>query len=208
VAAPAEQCGPDRGALDESEPGDGALDESELGDGELGDGGLDDAARDRAFAQLFRSQYPRVQAYLLRRVAEPETARDLSAEVFRWAWERALQGEQPGAPWLFVTARNLLANSNRALARWNRAQGALVGELTRDPNLAASQADELKERVERALAALAPAQRELLAAHYWDGLSGAECAALLGCSIPAVWMRLTRARAAFKDIFVALEETQ
>jgi RNA polymerase sigma-70 factor (ECF subfamily) len=165
---------------------------------------------------LFRGQYPRVQAYLLRRVAEPETARDLSAEVFRLAWERALRGELPGAPWLFVTARNLLANSNRALARWNRAQDALVGELTRDrnqpdaaaaPAIGAGAAADLEERVEQALAALPQAQRELLAAHYWDGLSGAECAALLGCSIPAVWMRLTRARAAFKAIYLASEET-
>ncbi|MDR0594954.1 MAG: sigma-70 family RNA polymerase sigma factor [Bifidobacteriaceae bacterium] len=175
--------------------------------------------RDRAFAELFRAHHQRVLAYLLRRAAEPETARDLTAEVFRLAWERALAGDLPGPPWLFVAARYLLANSNRAEASRRRAQGALVGELTRDPNWAGAagspagspppgllDADDLGERVRLTLGSLPDAQRELLTAYYWDSLSGAECAALLGCSAPAVWMRLTRARAAFKDLFTASEE--
>jgi hypothetical protein len=51
--------------------------------------------RDDAFVDLFRAQYPRILAYLLRRLGEPETARDLAADVFRLAWERGLEGPLP-----------------------------------------------------------------------------------------------------------------
>jgi RNA polymerase sigma-70 factor (ECF subfamily) len=171
----------------------------------------DEALRDQAFAELFRAHYPRVQAYLWRRTLEPELARDLSSEVFRLAWEASLRTAVPTAPWLFVTARNLLANANRAAARSAKLRHLVAGELSRDPNLntaAVSPAEmtDQQEQVRAALDALPGQQREILMAHYWDGLSGAECAALLGCSTAAVWMRLGRARAAFKDRYATLED--
>jgi RNA polymerase sigma-70 factor (ECF subfamily) len=51
------------------------------------------------------------------------------------------------------------------------------------------------------LAQLPQAQAEILMAAYWDGLSGSECAALFDCSVPAVWMRLARARKAFARLY-------
>ncbi|MDR1188900.1 MAG: RNA polymerase sigma factor [Bifidobacteriaceae bacterium] len=172
--------------------------------------GADDAV-ERAFADLFRTEYPRIVAYLLRRVGEAETARDLAAEVFSLAWERGLEDSLPQAPWLFVTARNLLANHLRASVRVIRLQRVVVNELSRDLGSSAvnnpqERTTDLQERVYRGLDALSEEQREILIAHYWDGLSGAECGALLGCSVPAVWMRLSRARAAFKTLYLKSED--
>ncbi|MDR2377964.1 MAG: RNA polymerase sigma factor [Bifidobacteriaceae bacterium] len=166
--------------------------------------------RDRRFSELFQAHHPRVQAYLLRRTQDREQARDLAAEVFRLAWERALANGQPDPPWLFVTARNLLANARRASDRADRLRLTVAGELTRDPQPhSPGQGDglaDLRERVRVCLDALPEPQREVLMAHYWDDLSGAECAALLGCSTPAVWMRLSRARAAFQSRYSELED--
>jgi RNA polymerase sigma-70 factor (ECF subfamily) len=168
-------------------------------------------AADIAFAGLFKAQYPRIQAYLLRRCGDGELSRDLSAEAFRLAWERTLTGLLPDPPWLFVTARNLLANANRAFARAAKARLALAVEQSREPAMAQGQPGEVdssafQERVYLALETLPEAQREILIAHYWDALSGAECAALLGCSQAAIWMRLSRARSAFKTVYSQLED--
>ncbi|MDR1294921.1 MAG: sigma-70 family RNA polymerase sigma factor [Bifidobacteriaceae bacterium] len=172
--------------------------------------------RDAAFAGLFRAQYPRIQAYLHRRTGNPEEARDLAAEVFRLAWERST-GPNPPAPipptpgWLFVTARNVLANHLRKAATGERLRVAIVGEMARQPLRGAvpgpeSPGHDPSDRVLAILATLPEPQAELLMAHYWDALSGAECAALLGCSIPAVWMRLSRARAAFRLAYTTVED--
>jgi RNA polymerase sigma-70 factor (ECF subfamily) len=171
----------------------------------------DPTAKDRAFAELFRAHHPRVLAYIRRRVADDETANDLAAEVFRVAWERALADRCPGPPWLFVTARNLVANAWRSAERAGRLRLRVVGEVTRDPFPLSTPSPEgdpdLCERVERGLGALPGPQREALIAHYWDGLSTRECAAVFGCSATAARMRLSRARAAFSRHYQQLEET-
>jgi RNA polymerase sigma-70 factor (ECF subfamily) len=59
----------------------------------------------------------------------------------------------------------------------------------------------MSEDVLQTLDRLAPHHREILSAHYWDGLSGAECAALFDCTPGAVWVRLHRARAAFRSAY-------
>jgi RNA polymerase sigma-70 factor (ECF subfamily) len=169
------------------------------------------AAYDEVFAEMFKAQYPRIWAYLRRRLTDQELANDITAEVFRLAWEQTQKGGPPDPPWLFVTARNLLSNAYRSEARAAQAGSAMATEMTRDPNRppqseSQSNADDLQERVREALWALPGGQREILIAHYWDGFSGADCAALLGCSIPAAWMRLTRARAAFKTRFTELKD--
>jgi RNA polymerase sigma-70 factor (ECF subfamily) len=207
--------------------------------------------RDRRFAALFRGHHARVQAYFLRRTGDLELARDLAAEVFRLAWERATTPPAtppttppstspttppatsptdqsptpptnpptttsptvPSPPWLFATARNLLANHWRRVATNERLRDVIVGNISRQrwPGGVAGpegEGDAAADRVALALADLPEQHREILMAHYWDGLVGAEIAALLGCSQPAVWMRLTRARAAFRLAFTTLEESR
>ncbi|MDR1824814.1 MAG: sigma-70 family RNA polymerase sigma factor [Bifidobacteriaceae bacterium] len=148
------------------------------------------------FVELYTRQYPRVVGYAQRRTADRARAEDIAAEAFRIAWEHTRTVGVPNAAWLFVTARNVLANDSRAELRLAELGRKLAVEAALRPS--GWEWDQAGERFYTALDALADDQRELLMAHYWDGLSTAECAALLGCSAGAVRVRLHRARAALR----------
>lgn len=160
------------------------------------------AARAR-FVTVYTREYPRIVAYARRRTGDLQSAEDIAVEVFRIAWEQLASGGAPSTGWLFVTARNLLHTHHRLALHTGRLRHKLEQERERE-------ADEFRgEPVERMLDALdrLPAeQRELLMAHYWDDLSGADCAALVGCSVGAVWVRLHRARAALRHQIQNLED--
>jgi RNA polymerase sigma-70 factor (ECF subfamily) len=153
------------------------------------------------FAALYAAQQPRVLGYVHRRVGNLAQAEDVTAEVFRIAWEKT--GEDVPSPgWLFVTARYVVANQRRSGLRAADLHRQVAEELGRRP---VTGDDPVGERVLEALDRLPADQRELLQATYWDGLTAAECAALFGVSTPAVWTRLHRARAALKRLFEAIE---
>jgi RNA polymerase sigma-70 factor (ECF subfamily) len=156
------------------------------------------------FVALYHEQYGRVVAYAKRRLGNTEAAEDCAAEVFRIAWEHADQGV-PDAGWLFVTARNTILHQQRSNVRTEALRQAAAADHSRRQDL---QADEVEQvaRVRLALDELPDDQRELLMAHYLDGLSGAECGALLGCSAGAVWVRLHRARSALRHSFEELSD--
>jgi len=156
----------------------------------------DDLAR---FAALYAAQQPRVLAYVHRRTGQLALAEDLTGEVFRLAWEKSA-GHVPSPGWLFVTAKYLLANQRRADARTATLHRQVAESLGR-----AGVTDPAGERLLEALDRLAADQRELLLATYWDGLSGAECGQLFGCSTPAIWTRLRRARRALKQLYDSIE---
>jgi RNA polymerase sigma-70 factor (ECF subfamily) len=167
------------------------------------------AGLEARFSALFQDQYARVAGYLLRRTGDPDTARDLAAEAFATAWRRLVAGTldparlTPG--WLFVAARNLLTNHARGRRRLAEVSAAIAQEARRGrlPGQATAGA-EGSDRTLDALDALPETHRQILLAHYWDGLDAKECAALIGCSPGAVWNRLSRARAAFKAAYAAL----
>jgi RNA polymerase sigma-70 factor (ECF subfamily) len=157
-----------------------------------------------AFSAMFARQHPRIVAFARRRTGNTQAAEDIAAEVFRIAWEQVENGI-PEPAWLFVTAKNVLSNHQRANTRLAEACRRLRDER----GLAGPEADggEPADRLLEALEQLPEPTRELLLAHYWDGLSGAECAALLGCSTGSVWVRLHRARAALRQLLTEKEES-
>jgi RNA polymerase sigma-70 factor (ECF subfamily) len=163
------------------------------------------SARVRArFVALYTREYPRVVAYARRRTGDLGSAEDVAAEVFRIAWERLGGGnEMPSTGWLFVTARNLLHSHYRSVERSTMLRHRLEQEREGGTE---ERPDDRAERVRDALGRLPVEQRELLIAHYWDDLSGADCAALVGCSVGAVWVRLHRARAALRRELQNLED--
>jgi RNA polymerase sigma-70 factor (ECF subfamily) len=149
--------------------------------------------RAERFAALYTAHYGRVLAYAQRRLPDRETAEDVTADVFRIAWEKSAEAKiTPG--WLFTTAQNVILHHKRAYARAT-ALSRKVAEIQRRFEGDQGAQD---ERVLDALDRLADQPRELLIAHYWDGLTTAECAALAGCSAGAVRVRLLRARAQLK----------
>lgn len=159
-----------------------------------------DVHRKRAarFTAFYVRDHPRVSAFVLRRVGDRGTAEELTAEVFRIAWERALADEEVGTGWLFVTARNLLSNHHRAAARLGELHRRVTEELDRVP--APPRDSAVLEVLER----LPARHREVLLLRYWDGLSASEAAEVLDCRGPAVWVRLHRAREAFRGAYASL----
>lgn len=155
------------------------------------------AGDEQAWRALFDEYYPRLYAFLRRRVSDPETADDLAAEAFvdayrglpRFRW----QGKPFGA-WLFKVARNRLRMHYRA-------RPPVTVALPEDPATTPDETWSLDIR--DALDRLPAEYREAIELRYLLGLSGAEAAAATGRSHGAFRMLLHRATAAFKSEYGA-----
>ncbi|MEU5108004.1 sigma-70 family RNA polymerase sigma factor [Streptomyces sp. NPDC021354] len=160
----------------------------------------DERGRSTRFTTVYAREHPRVVAFVHRRVGDRGASEELAAEVFRIAWEHTLKDGGEGeitAGWLFVTARNLVRNHYRAEARLGELHRRITDELGR--TAATDQDSAVLDTLDR----LPAHHREVLVLSYWDGLSAAEAGAVLGCGAPAVWVRLHRARKAFRDLYRA-----
>ena len=152
---------------------------------------------ERRFIALYRENYGRVLRFVLRRVGDESEAEDITAEVFKIAWTRAVDGSSPVSPgWLFVTAQNLLRNHHRSLLRSERLLRAAEAELKTRQSAVSS-----VEIVRGVLSSLGEHHRQVLVLAYWDGLSAQEIAEVMQVSVPAVWVRMHRARRAFRHSF-------
>ncbi|MYZ36249.1 sigma-70 family RNA polymerase sigma factor [Streptomyces sp. SID4917] len=149
------------------------------------DGGrAPDGDRSERFTAMYVREHPRVSAYVHRRLGDRSAAEELAAEVFRTAWERMAAGHETSSGWLFVTARNLLGNHYRKSARLTELHRRITDELHRAP--ASGQDTAVLDTLDR----LPDRHRDVLMLSYWDGLSAAEMSEVLGCGVPAVWVRL------------------
>ena len=145
------------------------------------------------FSDLYRDHARDLLGYALRRSADPDDAADVVAETFLVAWRRL--GEVPldgGArPWLYGTARLVLANQGRGARRRDRLTERLRRELRQQ--LPVHQAPE-RGAIAEALAELPEADRELLMLIGWEELTPSQAAQALGISALAARTRLHRAR--------------
>jgi RNA polymerase sigma-70 factor (ECF subfamily) len=140
---------------------------------------------------LFRLHAADVLAYALRRT-DPVTAEDVVSEVFLIAGRKLDRiPEREPQLWLYAVARRVLANDRRG-ARRRLALTTMLGDLQRTPAPTLAAAD---SPLVAALAALRPADREVLMLTAWEGLDAPAAAVTLGCSAHAVHTRLHRARA-------------
>jgi len=157
-----------------------------------------------SFGRLYEGHADRVYRHVLRRVGNPATAEDLTAQVFLNAWQsldRAQRAEdRPVLAWLFSIANNLVVDYLRSNSR-------LLGDvdaielLPSDSNpeeeaLGAALQGELSRYIER----LKPEQRLILTLRMVDGLKYQEIADLLGKSTGAVRVIQFRALAALRKL--------
>ncbi|WP_405146571.1 RNA polymerase sigma factor [Sphaerisporangium sp. NBC_01403] len=149
--------------------------------------------RDR-FEALYLAHYRAVHRYALRRTDSADDVADVIAETFLIAWRRLDDIPQGEATvlWLYGTARRVLANHRRGESRRTALASRLRDELAAGQE--APLADPRTDAVRTAFAALAPADREVLALACWEELSGPQIAKVLGCSDTAARLRLHRAR--------------
>jgi RNA polymerase sigma factor (sigma-70 family) len=145
------------------------------------------------FRTLYTSTFSDIYAYAARALApDPSEIDDVVAEVYLVAWRRI--EELPQSPqdrlWLFGVARNVVRNTRRA----NNRRLLLVHRIDRQPRLPVESSEPSDVDVADALRRLSPNEREVMQLVVWNGLSAAEAAEVLGCSVNVVQVRLHRAR--------------
>lgn len=144
------------------------------------------------FSALYRAYYPVILSTCVRRLGNRQLAEDAAHDVFRIAWQHYPK-ENLDVAWLYATARNVVGNEYRRLAR----SGAALARL--EPAEAAQTSTDALE-VRTAMTRLREADRELLYMAYWEDLSAQEMGEILGISPAAVWVRLTRARTLLRQM--------
>jgi RNA polymerase sigma-70 factor (ECF subfamily) len=153
--------------------------------------------QEERFTSLYRAHYGAVLRYTCRRT-DPETARDVAAEVFLITWRKLSSVPANPAhvePWLYGVARRTLANSDRSRRRSERLTARLSHDVAADrqiPDLAVAVAEQNGLRL--ALDRLSLADQEVLRLIGWEELDLAGASVALGCSRAATAVRLHRAR--------------
>lgn len=145
------------------------------------------------FESLYGTYYDEILHYAARR-SDPQTARDVTAETFLTAWRRlATIARDNERAWLYVTARNVLANEFRGKSRRARLDERLQSQPRTDADDPANRIpDQLHAR--QLLDALPPKDREALALTEWEQLDIVTAARVAGCSPATFRVRLHRAR--------------
>lgn len=148
--------------------------------------------REERFRVLYETHLARVARYVARRSPDADV-QDVVAETFLSAWRRFDELPVDPLPWLFVAARNVLANRRRSSERRDALHEKLVAqsEPSSDPPPDLSFID---LRLLAAIKALPEAEREAFLLVAWDGLEPARAARAAGCNPATFRTRLHRAR--------------
>jgi RNA polymerase sigma-70 factor (ECF subfamily) len=155
------------------------------------------------FRDLYDRTYERAWAFVLRRAATDDEARDVVGDTYLAVWRRMrdVPTDVPQADaWVFGTARKVLSNHRRARSRRERLHHRLESIRPVDGT---DNADG-NEQLLRALDQLPAKHRDVLEMALWDEFTVPEIAQILGCSENAVSIRTYRARAALRERYDAL----
>ncbi|HYB12957.1 MAG TPA: RNA polymerase sigma factor [Myxococcota bacterium] len=161
-----------------------------------------------AFRALFARYYPRVYAFVRRRLRDPGQTEDIVAEVFFELWRSAgrYRGQARPSTFLCGIAHFKCLSAIRAERRHKRANVTSIdtGALVRvpDPSNAAAELESRDEvrHVRRALDQLPEGHRKVVELAFVDGLAYAEIADRLGVAEGTVKTRVARARAQLRRV--------
>ncbi|MGW0945935.1 RNA polymerase sigma factor [Streptomyces sp. NPDC002623] len=170
-------------------------------------GGPAAAAGDpRLFEAFYRRHVGAVTSFVARRVADPHTVADLTAEIFVAVLDSA-HTYRPGlgseTAWLYGIARNVVSSERRRAAREAQRDLRISGRRLLEPDDIARLEDKLEAESpgRRALAAmqrLPEGERAVLELIAVDQLTVTEAAAALGIRQVTARVRLHRARKALR----------
>lgn len=155
-------------------------------------GGGESAAR---FDALIRQNGEDLSRYFQRRMLNSADAAEAYGELLLTAWKirRKMPADELDARmWLFATARNVLLNARRSLARRSAAVQRFVDDARSTHSVADS--DGLSAEVREAIEALSADDAELVRLVYWDGLRSHEAAAVLRINPSTARSRLSSAK--------------
>lgn len=157
-----------------------------------------------AFSELVRIHHQGVHAYLVVRMSGVHDADDLTQEVFVTAFRRLsdFDPERPLAPWLRSIALNLLRNHRRkfrpeSIGGNEELQALLEAQI--ESGLAAGNESGRLTALRECLENLDGPVRQLLLAHYGEGVTLRELASRSGRGYSAVAMQIHRVREALAN---------
>ena len=141
------------------------------------------------FRTFYDLHHGDVVRYARRRV-DPDSVSDVTAETFVVAWRRWALAQPGGLPWLYLTARHVIANHRR------RVRGEVSLDKVRLEPLVVDPASGVVDRlvVQQRMRELSPIDREVLMLAYWEDLDLRSIGIVLDCSTAAAGVRLHRAR--------------
>ncbi len=148
-----------------------------------------------AFRALFETYQDRVYSIALRYTGDRAQALDIAQDVFVKLLKSIgdFRGESGFETWLYRLVVNRCLDQRRSARRWI---AMVEGFFTRSNEASALDdllRSEMRERVQRAVAMLAPEQRIVVVLRYTEGLSYDEIARITGVSPGTVASRLNRA---------------
>ncbi|HZC31349.1 MAG TPA: RNA polymerase sigma factor, partial [Gaiellaceae bacterium] len=146
------------------------------------------------FAAVAERELDAVYRYLVFLSGDRTAAEDLAAETFEKAfrtWRRFDPRRGSPRTWLCRIARTVAIDWFRAEARRRKREEAYARDVVTE--LDEVYGDGLPERLEQALRALTPAEREVVALRVLLELDGPSAARVLGISATACSTRLSRA---------------
>mgnify|MGYP005851377543 CR=1 FL=1 len=166
------------------------------------------AGGDRAaFATLFERYAGRIKGFMMRAGASAPDADEIAQDVMVSIWRRASTFDPAragAATWIFAIARNRRIDMLRRARRPEPdAEDPLWAPEPEPDALDAVARAERDAQIRESLATLAPEQREVVVAAFYDGLSHGEIAAALDLPLGTVKSRI---RLAFRHLRGALGE--
>jgi RNA polymerase sigma-70 factor (ECF subfamily) len=155
-----------------------------------------------ALDALYAAYKSRIYTFLLRFLADPELADDVTQEAFTKAFN-ALPKLERGTkvlPWLYKVASNTAIDHMRRTTRFTWVRMGAIQDTSHEPHAAdESGAVGEREHVQSVLRMLPPENAVALLLHALEGYSYKEIAEIQGASLTAVRSRIARARNAFKE---------
>ncbi|MFO1208291.1 MAG: sigma-70 family RNA polymerase sigma factor [Amaricoccus sp.] len=164
------------------------------------------AARDRgAFVALFERYAGRVKAYAIRAGASASDADEIAQDVMVSVWRNAARFDPARASpstWIFAIARNRRIDAFRRAGRITAdADDPLLQPDPEPDGFRLLDTAEREARLRAAVAGLPPAQRQVLVAAFYEGLSHGAIAAREGLPLGTVKSRI---RLAFRHLHAIL----
>lgn len=160
------------------------------------------AAGDRAAGDvLVRRHFTAVYRFVRRRLVDPAATKDLAQRTFLVCVEQhaRLDAGVSFRAWAMGVARNLLLHQVRDQARAERLGARLVPEISVISPSGAAAAHQERALLLGAMQGLPADLRVTIELHYWEDLSTAEIATVLGIASGTVKWRLSRARALLRE---------
>ena len=156
---------------------------------------------------LFDRHHPGLFGYFYRLTASRETAEDLAQDVFfrLLKYRTGYRASGEFTVWLYRIARNVWADHNQQRMRDPALASLEVEPAGSDPG-PFRRMEEQRQLwlLRRALARLPEEKREVLILSRFQGLKYEQIAQLVGCSLPAVKVRIHRALKQLRDRYVEL----